>query len=171
MWYALQTVKGQEENLKKQIKALESEKKRDDWKIFYCVKKKKYLGQWHDKTELFLPGYLFLVTKERNLRISKISEKTEISVFSAPYELDLKIWPVKWEEEEFIERLTRENDEIGMSYGVIRNGVLEVLDGALVGMESRVRKIDRHKRKGYVSIEICGEEVITEIGLEIIEKA
>ena len=61
-------------------------------------------------------------------------------------------------------------EEIGMSYGVIRDGVLKISRGALVGMESRVRKIDRHKRKGYISMSLDGKEEVAEIGLEITEK-
>ena len=57
-----------------------------------------------------------------------------------------------------------------MSYGVSRDGVLKISRGALVGMESRVRKIDRHKRKGYISMSLDGKEEVAEIGLEITEK-
>lgn len=43
-------------------------------------------------------------------------------------------------------------------------------NGALTGMESRVKRIDRHKRTGYISIEIDNKERMAEIGLEITEK-
>ena len=67
-------------------------------------------------------------------------------------------------------KLTEGKDEIGMSYGVIHNGVLEICEGVLRGMESRVKRIDRHKRKGYISMRIDDEEILAEIGLEITEK-
>ena len=80
------------------------------------------------------------------------------------------IFPVGYEEEQFLVRLTGGKEEIGMSYGVIRNGTLEIRSGGLVGMESRVRKIDRHKRKGSVTMKLHGVETTAELGLEITEK-
>lgn len=80
------------------------------------------------------------------------------------------IFPMKKEEETLLTRLTDGKDEIGMSYGIIQDGVLKIFSGVLAGMESRVRKIDRHKRKAAIVLKINGEERTAELGLEITAK-
>ena len=59
---------------------------------------------------------------------------------------------------------------VGMSYGVICDGSLKIQEGVLRGLEGRVKKIDRHKRKGYIAMRLGDEEKMAEIGLEITEK-
>lgn len=85
-------------------------------------------------------------------------------------EREWTICPVKREEEDVLERLTGGKNEIGMSYGVIQDGVLHICGGVLEGLEPRVRKIDRHKRKGSIAISLDGRETMADIGLEITEK-
>jgi transcriptional antiterminator NusG len=77
---------------------------------------------------------------------------------------------VRCKEEELLMKLTKGKDEVGMSQGIIRDGVLKIQEGALTGLESRVKKIDRHKRKGYITVRLNDEEMTAEIGLEIKEK-
>lgn len=181
MWYAIRTEAGQEETIMWRIRSLMQEELKDYCRVLYCIKKKRYLGQWHDKRERFLPGYIFWVTedlKPRNTdrelttdsQISSLSILSELPGFSAISKGGSGFDPVRQEEEELLIKLTGGNDEIGMSYGVIQDGALKICHGALTGMETRIRKIDRHKRKGYISMKINNKETIAEIGLEITEK-
>ena len=79
--------------------------------------------------------------------------------------------PIGPEEEELLTRLTGGRDEIGMSYGVIEKGILKIRSGVLTGMESQIKKIDRHKRKGFISMRLDGREKLVGVGLEITEKS
>ena len=67
--------------------------------------------------------------------------------------------------------MTGGRDEIGMSYGVIEKGILKIRSGVLTGMESQIKKIDRHKRKGFISMRLDGREKLVGVGLEITEKS
>ena len=174
MWYAIRTGKGQEELAKAQAGILRPGAVSGRFRELYCVRKKRYLGEWHEERERFLPGYLFLITEGG-------SQGGGLEILDGmPGDREVKnalnglggviLCPVGQEEEEFLRKLTGGKEEIGMSYGVIRDGVLMISRGALTGMESRVRKIDRHKRKGYISMRLGGEEELAEIGLEITEK-
>ncbi len=183
MWYAIETGSGREEYVRRQISQAMRDQSYDACRVLYSAQKKRYQGQWHDKKERFLPGYLFWVTKDeevwnadfRMIRIDDI-----LKIFGGYHcregnlqdilERECTICPVKREEEEVLVRLTRGKSEIGMSYGVIRNGELQICDGVLMGLESRVRKIDRHKRKGFITISLHGRETMADIGLEITEK-
>ena len=164
MWYAVRTEEGQEETARQKANSAMSGLTHDRWRVLYCVKKKRYLGQWHDERKCFLPGYLFLVTEGFDSVL--IGADRMKGIFGA----DGGFGPVRGEEASLLERLSGGTEEIGMSYGVIRNGVLEISDGALMGMESWIRRIDRHKRQGYISMKIHDRETIASIGLEIQEK-
>lgn len=167
MWYAVQTEVGQEEFAKQQIGNLVPEEVWGDCKILYCIRKKRYLGQWHDERRTFLPGYLFLETRDGGHGLEILDglwEAAENPVYKSGF------FPVRREEEELLKRLTDGQDVIGMSYGVIENGILKISRGVLAGMESRVKRIDRHKRRGYIRMELDGQEKLAEIGLEITEK-
>jgi len=67
-------------------------------------------------------------------------------------------------------KITGGRNEVGMSYGIIRAGTLEIRSGALTGQEDRIKRIDRHKRKGYISLRFYDKEIMAVIGLEITEK-
>ena len=56
-----------------------------------------------------------------------------------------------------------------MSTGIIEGEQVIVTGGPLMGMEGYIRKIDRHKRKAWVELEMFGRIQRVEIGLEIVE--
>ena len=62
MWYVIQTKTGQEEPMRQRVEKMLPDDSYEDCKILYYVKKKKYLGQWHEERERLLPGYMFLIT-------------------------------------------------------------------------------------------------------------
>jgi len=172
MWYVIRTDPGHEEFVKQQVKNGMPRDISYNCKILYRVCKKRYLGEWHDEVGLFMPGYLFLMMKDSDYELKTPREILETArIFRNDSILSRKtILPIRQDEKEFLEKLTGGKDKIGMSYGVIRNGILEISKGAMMGMESRVMKIDRHKRKGYIKMQIDNKERVAEIGLEITEK-
>ena len=77
-----------------------------------------------------------------------------------------EIIPLSQEEVE----LGKEEQLVAMSTGIIENDQVRILTGPLQGMEGYIRKINRHKRKAWVSIEMFGRSVDMEVGLEIVKK-
>lgn len=57
-----------------------------------------------------------------------------------------------------------------MSQGIIVNGRVIILSGPLVGEESRIRKVDRHKRRAWLQIKLFGKPYTVVVGLEISQK-
>ena len=111
---------------------------------------------------------MFLITDNPQ----PVSEALErVTEFTRILGVGSSFCPIRPEEEELLTRLTNGKDEIGMSYGVIEKGTLKVRSGVLAGMESRIKKIDRHKRKGFISMRLDGREKLVGIGLEITEKS
>lgn len=78
--------------------------------------------------------------------------------------------PLSQEEVELLLKLGKEEQLVAMSTGIIENDQVRILTGPLQGMEGYIRKINRHKRKAWVSIEMFGRSVDMEVGLEIISK-
>ena len=181
MWYAIKTEPGQEMEVCRKLKAFVLNMPAGNFRVLYCVQKKRYLGQWHDERMRFLPGYLFFVTDKAwsggRQKMEENAEKICTDLMSAQRWCTGKssgygrmVFPVRCKEEELLMKLTKGKDEVGMSQGIIRDGVLKIQEGALTGLESRVKKIDRHKRKGYITVRLNDEEMTAEIGLEIKEK-
>ena len=168
MWYVIQTKTGQEEPMRRRVEKMLPDNSYEDCKILYYVKKKKYLGEWHEERERLLPGYMFLVTADPEPISEALDRMTE---FTRLLGAGSSFCPIRPEEEELLNRLTNGKDEIGMSYGVIEKGILKVRSGVLTGMESRIKKIDRHKRKGFLSMRIDNQEKLVGVGLEITEKS
>ena len=168
MWYVIQTKTGQEEPMRQRVEKMLPDNSYEDCKILYYVKKKKYLGEWHEERERLLPGYMFLITDTPEPISEAIDRMTE---FTRLLGTGSTFCPIRPEEEKLLRRLTGGKDEIGMSYGVIENGVLKVNSGVLSGMESRIKKIDRHKRKGFISMRLADQEKLVGVGLEITEKS
>ena len=54
-----------------------------------------------------------------------------------------------------------------MSEGIIEPSRIRILSGPLMGMEGQIRKIDRHKRKAWIEVELFGRIQRVEVGLEI----
>ncbi len=57
-----------------------------------------------------------------------------------------------------------------MSEGIIENDRVVVTSGPLKGNEGLIRKIDRHKRKAWLEIEMFGRTVEMQVGLEVVGK-
>lgn len=168
MWYVIQTKTGQEEPIRQRVERMLPNHSYEECKILYYVKKKKYLGEWHEERERLLPGYMFLVTDDPEPAGEALGRMTE---YTRLLGTGTTFCPIRPEEEELLIRLTDGKNEIGMSYGVIEKGILRVQSGVLTGMESRIKKIDRHKRKGFISMRLDDKEKLVGVGLEITEKS
>lgn len=68
-----------------------------------------------------------------------------------------------------VQAMFSDTDVIRHSVGTIENMVLTVSDGPLMGMESKVTKIDRHKRVAYVDMQLLGRSM--RLPLEVISKS
>ncbi len=70
----------------------------------------------------------------------------------------------------FLERFTNKAKVLEQSIGFIKGDTVIILQGPLVGYESNIVKINRHKRTACINISLFGEQREVEVGLEIISK-
>lgn len=65
----------------------------------------------------------------------------------------------------FLNSLMNEQHVIPTSTGVLNGRQLIVESGPLQGLESRIKKIDRHQRTAQVQFQICGQLMLLYLGL------
>ena len=169
MWYVIQTLAGQEEIVKQMVEKYLSKDSYEECRVLYYVRKKRYQGEWHEERERLLPGYLFLIADSPWPAWEALKKVTMFSRLLRNY-VENEIYPISQEEENFLKRLTRNGDEVEISYGMIAGDEVRINSGSLIGMEAVIRKIDRHKRIAFIEMQIFGEVKLVEVGLEIVEK-
>ena len=81
-----------------------------------------------------------------------------------------EIIPLTERERDFLLRFGGENQIVEMSEGIIEQSRIRILSGPLMGMEGQIRKIDRHKRKAWLEVEMFGRVQRVEVGLEVAMK-
>lgn len=129
---------------------------------------RRYEGRWHLERNILFPAHVFLESEDENLLADEIK-----ACFCLQ---GIKLFTVARNEEIFLKKLCGESHNLNMSEGIIRRGIPKIIRGPLKGMESRICKIDRHKRLAKVETTIYSDEPESRIfpyltaGLEITEK-
>ena len=125
---------------------------------------RRYQGAWHLEKKLLFPASVLLESEnEKELR-EELSQHKDITGYRTSV---VKLNP---EDETFLRFLCGKTRHIGMSKGVICNGVTQVKEGPLKGMETKICKIDRHKRTAEIEIPFVEDDTRVTVGLEIYEK-
>lgn len=170
MWYIAQVRNGSEENIRHKCIRVADKRILEQCFIPRYKEMKKYQGAWHMQEKLLFPGYVFMISshaEELNKNISSVIEPGSVKILGTGDE----IVPLKDNEVELLEHMGVRENSLEISKGVIKNGVTHVTEGPLAGLESYIRKIDRHKRKAWLEFDLCGSMVRMEAGLEITEKS
>ncbi|RXE58673.1 antiterminator LoaP [Acetivibrio mesophilus] len=112
--------------------------------------------------ESILPGQDFL--EETNYLINKSGDIISLLKYSDT--------EVAMKESEKLRLLSLCNNDhcIEVSYGIIEGDKIHIFDGPLKGMESIVRKVNRHKREALIEIEIMGDVRLVTVALEVVKK-
>lgn len=168
MWYVLQVRTGCEDNI-----CLKCKRQITDSEILercFVPRREKHRrlhGRSEIVTEILFPGYVFVITQkvdELFTELKKIQDLTKL------LGADGEFIPLTEKEVEFLQRIGGEEQLVKLSEGIIEGGQIKVIDGPLIGYEGMIRKIDRHKRKAWVEVEMFGGPQLVEIGLEVVEK-
>jgi len=120
------------------------------------------------------PGYLFIETAIPNEEFQSRSLKfiwrskniTKLLTYS-----DSDQAAVSDEERKMLQSLwVNKNRGIDASKGIIEGDRVIITEGSLVGMETMIKKIDRHKMRAEVEVPFFGKPNIVAVGLDIIRK-
>ena len=135
--------------------------------IPYYEEKKKQNGTWNTLQKVLFPGYIFMITEDVEklfFHLKTIEGMTKLIGTGQD------IIPLKEEEIIFLQRLGGDEQIVSMSEGIIEGTQVTIISGPLKGMEGLIQKIDRHKRKAWLELEMFGKMQQVEVGLEITRK-
>lgn len=168
MWYVVQVRTGTEERIREQCLKTIGGEILERCFIPYYKEQKKYHGIWHTEERVLFPGYIFMVSERlTDLRqnLHKVIGMTKLLGTGE------EIVPLRKEEIDLLKKMGVDEGPMELSAGLIENGTVMIIDGPLAGMEGCICKIDRHKRKAWLQIDMFGRTIEMEAGLEIIRKA
>ena len=138
--------------------------------VFYYEEKQRREGQWKIFKKILFPGYIFVRTDALEalyLELQKVPETTKLIGTGR------EIIPLNQRELKFLERFVQKvgtEKIVPMSEGIICGSRTVITSGPLMGMEGYIRKIDRHKRKAWLEVDMFGRKQNIQIGLEIVSK-
>lgn len=168
MWCVLRADPGKEQDL------FEACRKEMDGRTLFDVfqftgeQMKRYEGSWHLEKRRLFPLDIFLET----LNIEELIKKMGTYAHMAQKdEQGSFIRALSTEEEQFLMKLCGKEHYLSMSRGFIKDGITHVTQGPLKGWESRICKIDRHKRTAKIKAPTEWLQQSFVAGLEIVSKS
>ena len=167
MWYVVQVRSGTEHNIRIQCNKKIPDTIMERCFIPYYEEKKKQNGTWNTLQKVLFPGYIFMITEDVEklfFHLKTIEGMTKLIGTGQD------IIPLKEEEIIFLQRLGGDEQIVSMSEGIIEGTQVTIISGPLKGMEGLIQKIDRHKRKAWLELEMFGKMQQVEVGLEITRK-
>ena len=170
MWYVLQVRTGTEETIRLQCQKKISKTVLEHCFIPYYEEKRRIRGEWTIQKKVLFPGYVFVIIEKEKLDQLFWSLKNVIGLTKL-IGTGQEIVPLTEEEKNFLMGLGGKDQVVEMSEGIIEGDKTIVTKGPLMGKEGFIRKIDRHKRKAWLEIEMFGRMQEIQVGLEIVRKS
>lgn len=167
MWYVVQVRTGTEESIVQQCEKNVSDSVLERCFIPYYEEKKHIRGEWTVHKKILFPGYVFVITEKIEELFQELKNVIGLTRLLGTGD---DIVPLQEEETQFLLTFGGEKQVVEMSEGIIEQSKVKVISGPLQGMEGYIRKIDRHKRKAYLEVEMFGRMQSVQVGLEIISK-
>ena len=131
------------------------------------VKPFRVNGQWVDRTELLMPGYLFVFSEEKYpfsglkavdgiVRVLTYGDRDEEG-FLTGWDLDFAAW------------LQKEDGLIGKLDAIQEGDFVRITDGALRDMQGRAVGMNRHRHMVNVEVTLFGAKRNVWLGYEVIK--
>jgi transcription antitermination factor NusG len=122
----------------------------------------KRQGFWQYKEQALLPGYVFLYTAADPLPPLRTMVNNLYRVLS--YETGVK--ELSGQDELYAQWIYRHHGQIEPSAVLVEGGKIRVISGPLLDFEGKIIKLDKHKRRAWVSFEFDGQGRTICIGAE-----
>lgn len=175
MYYVIQVAPGKETDTELYItKRVEAELYSS---CFHPVRqvRKKFHGEWKDKHEKLLPGYVFINSEkaeELYLALKSIPMLTKFLGWNREYVTALNEYETEWLEAIIsVDRDGMITGEVPLSQIEVNEyDGIKILSGPLQDMEGMVKRINLHKRIAEVEVEFMGRKTVIHLGIEMIEK-
>ena len=131
-------------------------------------------GENHEELERCFPGYIFVETDNIQKLFKDLYWVPDFTKILGREELTYNFVPLNEEESRMIDILynPKSNRVTEISNVEINEGDdIIILDGPLMGLKSKVLKINLHKRYALISLTLCNQQMTTKVGINIISRA
>ena len=130
------------------------------------IHQEKRSGQWENRTQILLPGYIFLYTS-RDILPPDIRTQVRHLYKALEYEKGMRI--LTGSDEEYAMWIYRHNGIIGTSRITVEEGqAIQVIDGPLLDCQGTIIKLDKHKRRAMVAFTFDGQKRMVSISAECV---
>ena len=159
MYFVIEVGSGKELEMEKKISAYPH---KGIFEYVFAPRKKrlkKYLGSWHEVTDVLYKGYLFIKTDSPE-KIKDILSKIDgyARILCSYKKGQIFYLPLSEEEEELMNAFFGRDKELDLSIVDIRNGMIEkVIEGPLKAYIDKIVKVDLHKRLVKVQTTLSNE--------------
>ncbi|BCJ96192.1 transcription termination/antitermination protein NusG [Anaerocolumna cellulosilytica] len=171
-WYILYVRTGCEEKIQK---ILQKRLNNEYFLPFIPMKKVvfKQKGITYIEKKSCFPGYVFIQSKYEENEFIKlvfpIMQCIEDVYLFLHYENKYDI-RLREEERVYLNKIMGSDYCIEHSVGYIEGDKIRVVSGVLMGMESKIKKINRHKREAIIEVFMMGDNRRLSVALEVLEK-
>lgn len=167
MWYVVQVRTGTEESIRRQCEKQIDENVLEGCFVPYYEEQRRMRGKWTTLRKVLFPGYVFVITGEAEELYKKLKMITGLTKLLGT---GREIVPISEDEQTFLRKFCGKEQVAVMSEGIIEGSQVRVTSGPLLGMEGYIRRIDRHKRKAWLEMELFGRKQMIQAGLEVVAK-
>lgn len=170
MWYVIQTMTGQEEEV---LLFMNTILDMGLYEKCFSIKTewmKRLAGGWQLQVRALFPGYIFIQTdrpEELFLNLKKVPKFSKL-LGTGRYEFV----SVKEDEEWFLKRMLNGNRDYTMKLTTVEaleDGKILIIEGVLEQFEKNILKWNLHKRYAVVRVEILGEERTVIFGIRLLK--
>lgn len=175
MYYVMQVAPGKEDDIELYIRERVPEELYSS--CFHPVRhvRKKFRGEWKDRHEKLLPGYVFINSEEvyeLYLALRRIPMMTKLLGWEKAFITALNVQETAW-----LERIVtvgqggRVDAEVQLSQiEVNERDEVKILSGPLQNMAGMIKRINLHKRIAEVEVEFMGRKTVIYLGIEMVRK-
>ncbi|WP_239462696.1 antiterminator LoaP [Collinsella tanakaei] len=167
--YVLQVVTGREHKTVAELEHLLGDRLRGKLFVPRYRFKKRIKGTWEMTEQLLTPGYVFIESSMTDIEdIARVIR--EAPAFARVLAQNGRIVPLSADETQWLDKLTGTSRVVDPSVGFIEGDRVVITQGPLVGLESQIVKIDRHKQLAYIEVRLLGRVKVVKVGVEIVRK-
>ena len=170
-YYVLFVMGGSEERVRNFLNA-----KCSSWDVIFPLIERVRKKAGIEKVCLrpMFPSYLFVRTEmdAKEFKEELFLLRSQLSGIIRELEYDHDAIPALLDDEiHFLERILDAKNCLKISEGYIEDGVLHITSGALVGLESYISRVDRHKKTATLT-SVWRERVVhVKVGMNIVDKS
>lgn len=173
MYYVIQVKTGKEQNTIDDIRQYQNSDCIIDVFSPYRMELRKYKGEFKEVRVRCFPGYIFVETLDAKQLFFDLYWVPGFTRLLGREEGTYNFVPLDEDEARMIDILYNVNEDRTTRISdieVVEGDKIRILDGPLVGLETKIKKVDLHKRMVVIEFMLCNRPVEAKVGINIVTK-